>query len=172
MRTSRKNDMVFKVSAPHIISLLLWSWGGGGILISTFLCAWNLYQCSLNPQELYNINFKGNWTLISSDGPKLSKQTIKGGVFIWNLYAILRLAQIKTPPPWGFSRGSTVPALIFKFLTTTPNLRSNFETWHQILKPIRILRSPPYFLLKLSQKINYYRGSSWKVPGGWGFYLG
>ena len=103
MRTSRKNDMVFKVSAPHIISLLLWSWGGGvGILISAFLCAWNLYQCSLNPQELYNINFKGNWTLISSDGPKLSKQTIKGGVFIWNLYAILRLAQIKTPPPGAF----------------------------------------------------------------------
>ena len=32
-----------------------------------------------------------------------------------------------------------VPALILKFLTTTPNLTSNFETWHQILKPIRIL---------------------------------
>ena len=34
---------------------------------------------------------------------------------------------------------SHVPALILKFLTTTPNLTSNFETWHQILKPIRIL---------------------------------
>ena len=34
---------------------------------------------------------------------------------------------------------SPVPALILKFLTTTPNLTSNFETWHQILKPIRIL---------------------------------
>ena len=34
---------------------------------------------------------------------------------------------------------SHVPALILKFLTTTPNLTWNFETWHQILKPIRIL---------------------------------
>ena len=34
---------------------------------------------------------------------------------------------------------SHLPALILKFLTTTPNLTWNFETWHQILKPIRIL---------------------------------
>ena len=34
---------------------------------------------------------------------------------------------------------SHVPTVILKFLTTTPNLTSNFETWHQILKPIRIL---------------------------------
>ena len=91
-------------------------------------CSWNSFINVLgNSQELCNIIFKDNRTLTFSDKPKLKKkQKINGGVFIWDCWVILRLAQIKTPPPWGFSRGSTVPAVILKFLTTTPNLISNF----------------------------------------------
>ena len=67
-------------------------------------CSWNSFINFLeNYQELYNIILKVNRTLISWDKRKLKKkQKIKGGVYIWNWRVILRLAQIKTPPPGAF----------------------------------------------------------------------
>ena len=50
------------------------------------------------------------------------------------------------------------PSHQMKFLTTTPNLESKFETWYQILKPIRIFMTILIICIGKGTVFFFFRG--------------